>query len=114
MSMYECIWVDHLVDVEKYLAVLKEEFGAQDNPHQAGTYLIGDPALPFYKPRLINEQLAITGFNGVALSPDLLRALAAHPDLAPPTARVHWTFEQELLTHGTLESLGRRLGGKER
>ena len=114
MSMYECIWVDHPVDVEKYSAVLKEEFGAQDNPHQDGTYLIGDPALPFYKPRLINEQLAITGFNGVPLSPDLLRALAAHPELAPPTARVYWTFEQELLTRGTLESLGRRFEGKER
>jgi hypothetical protein len=114
MSSRECIWVAYPVAIEKYLAVLKREFGARPNPQESESFLVGDPPLPFYAPQLIEGQLAITGFNRVPLSPDLLRALCAHPELAPLSAVVHWTEEQELIIHGTLEGFGKSLHAKER
>lgn len=114
MSVHECIWVYHPVDVGKYLEVLKDEFGAQPHPEQEGAFLIGDPPLPFYEPKLIDERMAITGFNAVPLPDTLLEALARHPELVPPSAQVNWTMEQDSLFEGTLEGVGQQLRGKER
>jgi len=114
MSVHDCIWVDHHVNVEAYLKVLTEEFGAQPHPEQEGALLIGDPPLPFYEPKLIDERLAITSFNYSPLPDALLEALARHPELAPPSAQVNWTIEQDALFEGTLESVGQRLRSKER
>jgi hypothetical protein len=114
MSVRECIWIDHPVNVEAYVQVLKEEFGAQPHPEQSGAFLIGDPPLPFYEPKLVDERLAITSFNYKSLPDTLLEALARHPELVPPSAQVNWTMEQDLLFEGTLEGAGQRLRGKER
>ena len=109
MSSRECIWGKHPVDVGKYLKVLQAEFGAQANPHEPGSFLIGEPPLPFYAPQLIEGQLAITSFNRVPLSPTLILALAAHPELVPPTTSARWTEEQELIGAGTLRHWKERL-----
>jgi len=114
MSVRECIWVHHPVNVENYIKVLKEEFGARPHPKQEGAFLIGDPPLPFYQPKLIDERLAITSFNYIPLPDVLLEALTHHPELAPPSAQVNWTMEQDQLFDGTLEGTGQRLRGKER
>src|SRR5579859_3938904 len=114
MTYRECIWVEHEVDVFQYLAVLTGEFGAIANDGAAGSFLIGDPPLPFYEPQLIDGRLAITGFNRIPLSPLLLEALVKHPELVPPETPVRWTEEQDLLIHITLERVDRRLRSKER
>ncbi len=111
MSYRECILVYYPVDVEKYLNVLEEEFGARPNPNQPGTYLIGNPSLPFYRPRLIDEYMSILGFNKAPISSDLIKALLNHPELVPGTVIVNWTAEQELIARGKLEIVGRRLRG---
>lgn len=114
MSVHECLWVYHPVDVEQYMEVLKEEFGAQPYPDKPGTFLIGDPPLPFYEPQLIHERLAVTSFNYLPLPDALLEALTKHPELVPPSAQVNWTIEQDSLFEGTLEGAGQRLRSKER
>src|SRR5690242_2248857 len=109
MTYRECIWVDHAVDVDRFLAVLKSEYGARANEMIAGSFLIGDPPVPFYAPRLIDGRLAITGFNRFPLSPLLVEALGRHPELAPPETPLRWTEEQDLLIEGALERVDRRL-----
>jgi len=110
MSVRESIHVHHPVDVEKYVAVLKAEYGARENDQEPGSYLIDDPSLPFYKPQMIDDEyLAIVGFNYAPLSATLLVALINHPELAPETTDVTWTIEQDLLAHGTLFELKREL-----
>jgi len=115
MSVRECLRVFHPVDVEKYLTVLKTEFGAQDNPEAPEALVIGDPPQPFYKPKLAEPAtedrgddtlyLVILGFNYVPIHPDLVVALINHPELAPPAAEFLWTIEQDVVAKGTLDSL---------
>lgn len=115
MSVRECIWIYHPINVEAYVQVLKEEFGAQPHPEQSGAFLIGDPPLPFYEPKLIDgEKLAITSFNYLPVPDTLLEALTHHPELVPPSAQVHWTVEQDALFEGTLEGAKQQLRSKER
>jgi hypothetical protein len=114
MTYRECIWVEHEVDVSQYLAILTTEYGAIRNKDAAGSYLIGDPPVPFYEPQLIDGRTAITGFNRIPLSPLLLEALVRHPELAPPDTTVLWTEEQDLVTEGNLEGYQPLFGGKER
>lgn len=115
MSVHECLWIYHPVDVEQYMGVLKEEFGAIPHPELERAFLIGDPPLPFYEPKLIDgEKLAITSFSAMPLPDTLLEALTCHPELVPPSAQVNWTIEQESLLEATLEGVGQRLRGKER
>lgn len=113
MSYRQSIHVFHPVNVEQYLAVLQQDYGARPNPEEPGAYLIGDPPIPFYTPTLIDNQLSIVGFNHVPLPPSLLEALATHPDLVPPMAEVQWLEEQDLLADGTLADMGQFFGGKE-
>src|SRR5688572_22882732 len=105
MSYRQCIWVMYPVDVEKYLEVLRNEYGAREHPAEPGAFLVGDPGLPFHRPRLIGEELAITGFNRIPLPFELLEALFDHPELVPPTAKLRWCEEQELILLDTLDSL---------
>jgi len=83
MSVIECIWIGHQVDVEQYLAVLQTEFGAQVHPEEEGGFLIGDPPSPFCRPEHFEGRTYISGFNYQPLSDELLVALAKHPELAP-------------------------------
>ena len=113
MSSRECIWVAYPVEVDKYLEVLQQEFGARPHPHEPNSYLVGNPSLPFYAPQLIDGQMAITGFNYVPLSLELVWALCLHPELAPPKAMVRWTHEQWLVTRGNLARMKRLLRDRE-
>jgi hypothetical protein len=114
MSVHECLWVYHPVNIEAYVNVLKEEFGAIPHPEQERAFLIGNPPLPFYEPKLIDEKLAVTSFNSISLPDTLLEALTHHPELVPPSAQVNWTIEQDSLFEGTVEGASQRLHSKER
>ena len=114
MSVRESLHIFHRVEVEKYLDVLKGEFGARENEQEPGSYLIGDPPLPFYKPQVVDGgYLAIVGFNYTPLSAMLLVALINHPELAPETTAVAWTIEQDVLAQGTLFELKQALAPEE-
>jgi hypothetical protein len=113
MSVKQCIWVLHPVDIEAYLEVLKSEYGARDNKNQPGSFLVGDPTLPFYVPQSMEGKVAVTGFNHRPLPHQLIDALVNHPELAPSSALIRWTEEQELLVEVTVEKLRQR-AGKER
>ena len=109
MSVRECIAISHPVDIEQYLKVLQTEFGAQVNPDEEGSYLIGDPPLPFYKPEHFEGHTYISGFNYRPLPEVLVIALAQHPELVPELTRVSWTTEQEGLFIGTLAEVRQRV-----
>ena len=109
MSVRESLWVNYPVDVDRYLEILKTEYGARDHPQEADSFLMSDPPLPFYHPRLIDRRLAVTGFNYLPLPVELIHALILHPELAPLTALVSWTSEQDLIARGTLRRLAIRL-----
>ena len=109
MSVRESLWVNYPVDVDRYLEILKTEYGAKDHPHEPGSFLMGNLPLPFYHPRLIDRRLAVTGFNYLPLPVELIHALILHPELAPLTALVSWTSEQDLIARGTLRRLAIRL-----
>ena len=89
--------------------MLQTEFGAQANPDEEGSYLIGDPPLPFYRPEHFEGHTYISGFNYRPLSEVLVIALAQHPELAPKLTRVSWTTEQEGLFIGTLAEVRQRV-----
>jgi hypothetical protein len=110
MSFVENIEVFGRIDVAQYLTVLQNEFGAQPNPHQNGTFLIDDPPLPFYQPRQFDNRLSILGFNYAPLSSLLILALIDHPELAPAETIVRWTAEQEVVAQGSLSELARLFG----
>jgi len=89
---------------------LQTEFAARPHLSQTEAFLIDNPSLPFYRPRLIDKHLSVLSFNYLPLSPQLIQALISHPELAPLTALVCWTAEQDLIVKGTLESLKRDWG----
>ncbi len=112
MSYRENLEVYHPLDVEKYLEVLKTEHGAIEHPAQRGSFLIGEPKLPFYKPQKTEDHAFILGFNWVPLSASLLKALVDHPELAPDETLIRWTEEQELIFEATLGDLRQRFSPK--
>jgi hypothetical protein len=105
MSSIENIEVLCNVDVDQYVILLLNEFGAQPNPHQKGTFLIDDPPLPFYQPRQLDNRLSVLGFNNAPLSSLLILALIDHPELLSSETTVIWSAEQELVVQGTLSEL---------
>jgi|SRR5579859_396827 len=105
MSLIENIEVFCNVNVDQYLVVLLNEFGARPNPKQPGTFLIDDPPLPFYQPRQLDDRLSILGFNYAPLSSLLILALIDHPELAPADTIVRWSAEQEVVAQGSLVEL---------
>ncbi len=109
MSLRESLWVNYPVDVDRYLEILKTEFETKDHPGEPEAFLVGNPLLPFYHPRLIDRRLAVTGFNYLPLPVELIHALILHPELAPLTTLVSWTSEQDLIARGTLRGLAIRL-----
>jgi len=110
MSVRESLHVHYPVDVEKYVQVLKDDYGAGENTFQPGSYLIDNPPLPFYEPhRMDDKTVAIMSFNYLPLSATLLVALINHPELAPETTKVIWTIEQDVLAEGTLFEFKERL-----
>jgi hypothetical protein len=112
VSFIECLEVFHQIDIERYLSILKEEFGARAHPAQADCYLIDDPELPFYQPRQYENHMSVLGFNRTPLSSFLILALIDHPELAPAATIVRWSAEQELVAAGTLEDLANLFGGR--
>jgi hypothetical protein len=105
MSVIECLQVFQHVDIPRYLEVLQNEFGARPNPQQADTYLIDDPALPFYQPRQYEKHMSVMSFNYAPLSSLLIVALIDHPELVAPETMVVWSAEQELVAAGTLAEM---------
>ena len=105
MSVRENIQVFHQFSVEEYLDILKKEYGAREHPEQPGSYLIGDPELPFYEPREIDDHVSVLGFNYTLLSNLLIQAIIDHPELVPDETRIRWTQEQELIMEKTAGEL---------
>jgi hypothetical protein len=106
MSTRENIQIYYPLDIEKYLEILKQEYGAEEHPAQPGAYLL--EGLPFYLPQRAKEYVFILGFNQAPLSGTLMVALAEHPDLAPGETFVQWTDEQELVIEGKLKEFYKR------
>ena len=101
MGLRENIQVFHPFDIDHYLDILKTEYGAQEHPKQAGTFLID--GLPFYPPQLAEDHVFILGFNMMPLSHLIIDALAEHPELVSSNTVVRWTHEQELIFEEKLE-----------
>ncbi len=97
MSYRECIQVFHPVEVQAYLKILRSDFGAAAHPNEPRAFLVGQPSLPFHRPRLINDHLSILSFNYWPLSVSLILAFVEHPELAPETTPVRWLAEQDLI-----------------
>jgi hypothetical protein len=109
MSLYESLRVYHSVEVDNYLDLLRNNYGAQPHPQQPESFIIGQPPLPFFKPTRQEDYFSILSFNYRPLSIALIQALVDHPEIVPPTTRVLWTAEQDLIYEGKLRNLARRL-----
>jgi len=109
MGIRENIQIYHQVDIDRYVEVLKSDYGVEDHPDNPGTLLIND--LPFYTPQASSERdyVFILSFNYLPLPHVLTQALIEHPELAPSTTFVRWTAEQDLVVEGNLEELQRHL-----
>lgn len=105
MSVYENIRFSHHFDGEEYLKILKKEFGAREHPAQADCFLIGNPEIPFYKPRQQADYVSILGFNYAPLSSLLIQAIIDHPELVPDDVFICWTQEQDLIIEKTAGEL---------
>jgi len=103
MSLRENIQIFHPVDIERYLDILKTEYGALEHPQQSGAFLI--EGLPFYAPQLAEGYVFVLGFNMVPLAHVIIQALAEHPELVPESALVRWTQEQALILESELGAL---------
>ena len=112
VSIHENIEIFHPLDVDEYLTVLKKEFNAHEHPAQPNSFLIGEPGLPFYKPKQMEGHVSVLGFNKIPLSDLLLEALIKHPELVSEEAIVRWTQEQELIVETTMGDL-RKIAGQE-
>lgn len=98
MSLRENIQIFHPLDVERYLEILKTEYGAREHPRQEGAYLID--GLPFYVPQQAEGYVFVLGFNMVPLSPLIIQALADHPELISEDVLVRWSQEQNVIFEG--------------
>ena len=95
MSLRENIQIFHPVDIERYLEVLKTEYGAQEHSQQKGAYMID--GLPFYSPQQAEGYIFVLGFNMAPLSHLIIQALTECPGLIPEGTKISWTQEQYLL-----------------
>jgi hypothetical protein len=98
MSLRENIQIFHPLDIERYLQILKTEYGAREHPQQDGAYLID--GLPFYAPQQAEDHVFVLGFNMVPLSHLVIQALADHPELISDDVLVRWTQEQDVIFEG--------------
>ena len=105
MSVRENIEASPPFDSKTYLDILKTEYGAKEHPEQPGSYLIGDPELPFYEPREFEDHVSVLGFNYALLSNLLIQAIIDHPELVPDETRIRWTQEQDLVMEKTAGEL---------
>jgi hypothetical protein len=105
MSIYENIRISYPFNAEKYLDNLKKELGAREHPAQADCFLIGNPELPFYKPRKHADYVSILGFNYAPLSVLLIQAIIDHTELVPDDVLICWTQEQDLILEKTVGEL---------
>jgi len=110
MGIRENIQINHQVDIDRYVEVLKTDYGVVDHPEKPGALLIND--LPFYIPQASSEEreyVFILSFNYLPLPHVLIQALIEHPELAPSTTFIRWTAEQDLVVEGNLGELQRHL-----
>ena len=107
MSLRENTQIYHPVNIERYLEILKTEYGAQEHPQKDGAFLID--GLPFYMPQMAEGYVFVLGFNMMALPHALLRALIDYPELIPPETKVRWTAEQELVMEADMEVVRNQL-----
>ena len=114
MSIRENIQFFHPFGVEEYLDILKKEYGARDHPIKTECLLIGDPELPFYKPRKQEDYISVMSFNYSPLSELLVKALIDHPELAPDETVIRWTIEQDVILEETLGCLRNQFGENNR
>ena len=112
MSIHENIEIFHPLDVDEYLRVLKKDFNAHEHPAQPDSFLVGEPGLPFYKPKQMEDHVSVLSFNKVPLSDLLIEALIDHPELVPDEVIIRWTQEQELIVETTMGDL-RKIAGQE-
>lgn len=110
MSLYECLRIyQAAADTGEYLAILQKEFGVQPHPEELGSFVVEEPPIAFYRPTRQEDYFYILSFNYGLLPLCLIQALVNHPEFAPPTTRVLWTAEQDLIYEGQLKNLARRL-----
>jgi len=112
MSIRENIQFHHRLDPEEYLEVLKNEYEVRNHPAQKDAFLIGDPGLPFYKPKQIEDHISVLGFNYAPLSDLLIQALVDLPDLVPDDVRICWTSEQDLILETTMGAIRKKINTK--
>ncbi len=108
MSIRENIEIYTQLDPQKYVEILKKEYGAREHPSQPDGYIIDDPELPFYRPKTIEDHISILSFNYTPLSILLIQAIIDHPELVPDEVLVRWTQEQDLIMENTLGDLRRQ------
>jgi hypothetical protein len=106
MSIREIVEFYHLVDLEKYMGILRAEFGSHTHPAQEGSLLID--GLPVYAPKWLQDQVSILGFNKLPLPDSVIQTLVDHPELAPDETLIRWTQEQDLRLECTLGMLRRK------
>jgi hypothetical protein len=105
MSVRENIEASPPFDTKTYLEILKNEYRAREHPEQPGSYLIGNPDLPFYEPKQFGDHVTVLGFNYALLSNLLLQAIIDHPELVPDETRIRWSQEQDLVMEKTAGEL---------
>ena len=105
MSLHECIQIYHPLDIPRYLKALREDYQAIPHPKELNAFLVGTPPLPFHHPHLREGYVSILSFNYAPLPYALLEVLVHHPEIVPAKTWIVWTFEQHLLTKGTLQQL---------
>ena len=110
MSVRENIQFFHQFDVDTYLSILKDEYGAKEHPKQPGSYLVED--LPFYAPKIMDDHVSVLSFNYAPLSGILIDALANHPELVPDDIGILWTIEQELFLETTMGAVREKISMK--
>ena len=101
MSIRENIQIFAQININQYLGVLKNNYGASHHPNEPGALLVDE--LPFFVPQQIENHISILGFNMAPLSPLLIQVLVDHSELAPEDTLIRWLQEQTLV-------MERRLG----
>ena len=103
MSIRENIQIYPRIDLDQFLAFLKNELGAVNHPAQTGAYLLD--GLPFYKPERTEDHDFILGFNYAQLPLALIQTLIDHPEIFSDEISIRWTQEQDLILEDTLGDL---------
>lgn len=103
MSIRENIEVYHSLDLDKFLEILKCEYGSIKHPSQAEVFIVDN--LSFYSPTYSLDHVSILGFNNFPLPYTIVQVLIDHPDLIPDNVFIRWTQEQELIFECTLGEL---------